>query len=360
MIQVTKPYLPNINKYKKYIDRIYESCQLTNNGPLVQELENRLAEYLEVKNVILVANGTLALNIAYRALSLKGEVITTPFSFVATTNSLISEGLIPIFSDIDSNTFNINPEEIRRRITSKTSAIVPVHVFGNPCEVENIQAISKENNLKVIYDAAHAFDIQYKDRSILSYGNISTLSFHSTKLFHTIEGGALIVNDDDDVVKKVRQLINFGYDGKSNLIVNAGINAKMNEFEAAMGLCILDDISKIKSKRKDIYNIYLQGLGKYFSFQNWNENGTRNYGYFPILLKSNEQLLLVQKKLNVNNIFPRRYFEMSLDLLSYINNTHNCSNSQDISKRILCLPLYNDLSIGDAKIIVSIIEECNL
>ena len=357
-IQVTKPYLPDRVKYKKYIDGIYDRCQLTNHGILVHELEKRLAEYLGLEDIILVANGTLALSIAYRALEIKNEVITTPFSFVATTNSLISDGIIPVFSDINSETFNIEPGLISDKITAKTTAIVPVHIFGNACEVEALEEIGKNHNLKIIYDAAHAFDISYKNKSLLNFGNISTLSFHATKLFHTIEGGALIVNDKT-LVQKVRCLIDFGYN-KSGLIVDAGINAKMNEFEAAMGLCVLDDIVAIKANRKKIFDFYSQELGKFLSFQLWNEHATQNYAYFPVVFKDEKQLLKTQKKLNENSIFPRRYFYPSLESLSYINKYQKCENSQSISERILCLPLYDDLSLNDAGRITDIIKRCSL
>ena len=209
---------------------------MTNNGPMVKLLEKRLAEYLGVRNIVLVSNGTVALEIAYRTLGIEGDVITTPFSFVATTSSLVTNGLNPIFADIDSQTLNLNTDNIENKLTRKTSAIVPVHVFGNGCEIEKIAAIAKKNNLKVIYDAAHAFGVEYKGESILNFGDISTLSFHATKLFHTIEGGALIVNDPN-LVQKARYLINFGIESAES-IPELGTNAKMNEFEAALGLCI--------------------------------------------------------------------------------------------------------------------------
>jgi dTDP-4-amino-4,6-dideoxygalactose transaminase len=338
MINVTKSYLPNKDKYKKYIDEIYENGWLTNQGPLVQRLEKRLAQYLGVKNIVLVSNGTIALEIAYRALDLKGEVITTPFSFVATTSSLVTNKLIPIFVDINEKTFNLNPKNIEKKITSRTSAILPVHVFGNACEVEEIKKIANKHNLKVIYDAAHAFDVKYKDKSLLSYGDISTLSFHATKLFHTIEGGALIINDDS-LLEKVRYLINFGIKNQEE-IPHLGTNAKMNEFEAAMGLCILDDIEDIKTNRKKVVENYKIGLESLVTFQEQNNQASENYSYFPILFKNEEELLKVQKALNEKQIFPRRYFYPSLDTLDYIKPKQICEISQDISKRILCLPLY--------------------
>ena len=341
MINVTKTYLPNKEKYKKYIDEIYENCWVTNNGTLVQRLEKRLAEYLGVKNIVLVSNGTVALEIAYRTLGLKGFVITTPFSFVATTSSLVTNQLLPIFADIEKNTFNINPKKIEKLITLNTSAILSVHVFGNACKVEEINKIASKYNLKVIYDAAHAFDVKYKEQSILNYGDISTLSFHATKLFHTIEGGALIINDDE-LVQKARYLINFGIKNQEE-IPHLGTNAKMNEFEAAMGLCVLDDIEKIKNKRKSLIENYKKELKGLVQFQEQNDHATENYSYFPILFKSEKELLKIQKALNSEQIFPRRYFHPSLDTLEYIEPKQECKISRDISKRILCLPVYYDL-----------------
>ena len=356
MINVTKSYLPNKDKYKKYIDEIYENGWLTNQGPLVQRLEKRLAKYLGVKNIVLVSNGTIALEIAYRALDLKGEVITTPFSFVATTSSLVTNKLIPIFVDINEKTFNLNPKNIEKKITSRTSAILPVHVFGNACEVEEIKKIANKHNLKVIYDAAHAFDVKYKDKSLLSYGDISTLSFHATKLFHTIEGGALIINDDS-LLEKVRYLINFGIKNQEE-IPHLGTNAKMNEFEAAMGLCILDDIEDIKTNRKKVVENYKIGLESLVTFQEQNNQASENYSYFPILFKNEEDLSKVQKSLNKENIFPRRYFYPSLDTLEYIEPKQECKISRDISKRILCLPIYAELEKDNQDKIIDIIRKC--
>lgn len=341
MINVTKTYLPNKEKYKQYVDEIYANGWLTNNGPLVQRLEKRLAEYLGVKNIVLVSNGTVALEIAYRTLGLKGFVISTPFSFVATTSSLVTNQLLPIFADIDPNTFNLDPSNIEKLITPNTSAILPVHVFGNACEVESIEKIANKHNLRVIYDAAHAFDVKYKDKSVLNYGDISTLSFHATKLFHSIEGGALIINDDD-LVDKARYLINFGIKNAEE-IPHLGTNAKMNEFEAAMGLCVLDDMEQIKQNRKTILETYQTQLNGLVQFQKQNENATENYSYFPVVFESEEQLLKAQKALNEQEIFPRRYFYPSLDTLTYIEPKQECTISRDISKRILCLPIYAEL-----------------
>jgi len=354
MINVTKTYLPNKEKYQKYVDEIFESGWITNNGPMVKKLEQRLAEYLGVKNIVLVANGTVALEIAYRTLDIKDYVITTPFSFVATTSSLVTNGLKPIFADINSKTLNIDTKAILQVITKNTSAIVPVHVFGNACEVEAIEKIAKENNLKVIYDAAHTFDVKYRGQSILNYGDISTLSFHATKLFHTIEGGALVINDDT-LVQKARHLINFGIENAES-IPSLGTNAKMNEFEAAMGLCVLDEIKNLKEKRKNLYQYYQKELSGIVTFQKQNENSSLNYSYFPIILKDEKETLKLQKALNNAKIFPRRYFYPSLDTLNYIEPKQFMSNSRDISKRILCLPLYPELTKEEQREIINILK----
>lgn len=355
IINVTKTYLPKKEKLLQYIDEIYANNWVTNNGPLVQELEQKLANFLGVKNIVLVANGTVALEIAYRTLGLKGFVITTPFSFVASTSSLVTNGLLPIFTDIDPLTLTIDPLQIQKSITPNTSAILGVHVFGNGCDVETIDKIAKQHNLKVIYDAAHAFSVNYQDQSILQFGDISTLSFHATKLFHTVEGGALIINDDK-LVQKARYLINFGIQNAES-IPELGTNAKMNEFEAAMGLCILDDMEFIHERRKAIFEIYKQELEGWVDFQQTNPHTSPNYSYFPVLFKNEKQLLKTQKALNAQQVFPRRYFYPSLDTLNYIEPKQHCPISQDISQRILCLPVYPDLSIDDQSRIIQTMKE---
>ncbi len=356
MIPVTKSYLPNKQKYQAYVDRIYESGWLTNNGCLLKELEQRLAEHLGVKHLICVANGSFALQLAYKALDLKGEVITTPFSFAATTSTLAWEGLKPVFADINTGTFNLDPQNISPLINENTSAIVPVHVFGNPCDVEAIQAIADKHKLKVIYDAAHAFGTQYKGQSVLNYGDISTISFHATKLFHTIEGGAVITNDDA-LAKKIRLLINFGITGPTT-IESVGTNGKMNEFEAAMGLCVLDEIDIIKNQRVQIWQAYQQELLGMVAFQQWNPNSQNNHAYAPVLFKSEEQLLKVEAKLKENQIYPRRYFYPSLDTLDYLQSTQACLVSRIIASRILCLPIYPGLKNIEHEKVVKAIKVC--
>lgn len=355
MIPPSRPYLPNKNKYFKYIDKIYNTKQLTNNGQLVKELENRLKEYLNVKNIILTANGTLALQIAYRTLEISKYAITTPFSFVATVSSLIFNNIKPKFVDINPRTFNINHKEIEKKISKSVQAIVPVHVFGNACNIDEIESISKKKNLKVIYDAAHAFGVYYKNKSILNYGDVSILSFHATKVFHTIEGGAIITNDNN-IAEKIRYMINFGLNESGN-IVFFGINAKMNEFQAAMGLCLLDDINFIMEKRAEIWFNYNKSLNDYVEFQERNKDCTNNFSYFPIILKDEKNVLKIIRELNKKNIYPRRYFYPSLETLNYINYKEEMLNSRSISERILCLPLYPDLDKEIQNYIISIVKE---
>ena len=356
MIPVTKSYLPNTEKYKAYVDQIFDSGWLTNNGPLVKELEKRLASHLRVKHLVCVANGSLAMQVAYKALGLSGEVITTPFSFVATTNTLLWEGVTPVFADINPKTYNLDPTNIDALITEKTSAILPVHVYGNPCEVEKIQSVAAKNDLKVIYDAAHAFDVEYKKQSVLNYGDISAVSFHATKLFHSIEGGA-IVTRNDELAEKIRQLINFGFTGPIS-IDSIGTNAKMNELEAAMGLCVLDDIETIKQNRAGIWQKYQERLAGLVDFQEWNKESLNNYAYAPVLFESEKQLLKIETKLKANEIYPRRYFYPSLNNLKYMPEDFECHMSNDIAKRILCLPMYCGLKSSDQDRIISLIKGC--
>lgn len=341
MIPVTRSYLPNKEKFKAYVDQIYNSGWLTNRGNLLLELEQRLAAYLGVKHLVLVANGSIALQVAYQALNLTGEVITTPFSFAATANTLVWEKLKPVFADIDPYSFNLNPENIESLINANTSAIVPVHVYGNPCQIEAIQAIANKHNLKIIYDAAHAFGVQYKGQSILNHGDISALSFHATKLFHTIEGGA-VITQSDEIAHKVRLLINFGITSPTT-IEEIGTNAKMNEFEAAMGLCVLDEIEAIKMGRKQVWQTYQEALQGKVDFQQWNAHSENNYAYAPVLFKNETELLKVEVKLQENDVTPRRYFYPSLDTLDYLESKQACKYARDIASRVLCLPMFPNL-----------------
>lgn len=352
VVNVTKAYLPDKEKYLRYIDKIYAAGWLTNNGHFVQELTKKLENFLGVKNLILVTNATIGLQIAYKALGLVGNVITTPFSFVATTSSLAWESLQPKFVDIRADTFCMNESLIATAINENTSAILPVHVYGNACDVEKIDAIAKKHNLKVVYDAAHAFGVQYKGQSILNYGDIAVLSFHATKLFHTIEGGALIIKDDF-IYEKIKKLINFGLNGQID-IVEMGINAKMSEFHAAMGLCVLDDMAFIFKERQRIDIYYRENLPNSLLILDYNESATKNYAYFPVVFESEEQLLKVVGALKESNIVPRRYFYPSLNTLAYVEKI-KMPVSESVAKRVLCLPIYPELTADKQFIICNVI-----
>lgn len=351
MINVTKAYLPSRAKLNSYIDRLYETHWLTNDGEFTRELEKRLAQYLGVKHVVLVSNGTLALQVAFKALGLQGNVVTTPFSFVATASSLAWEGLAPKFADIDPISLNIDPCEIAKQIDSKTSAILGVHVYGRPCEVEKIQEIASSRNLKVVYDAAHAFGVRYRGESILNWGDVSTLSFHATKVFHTIEGGA-IITPHEEVYRKIKKMINFGITGPES-IECLGVNAKMNEFQAAMGLCVLDEMNHIAEERAKLSDFYNRSLPEVIRLKEL-PVATSNHSYYPILLQSEAQLLKIKDLLQKSGINPRRYFYPSLSKVAYLEG-NVCAIAEEISARILCIPIYPGLRDDDQRRIVEII-----
>lgn len=354
-INVTKTYLPSLTKYTDYLKKIWKNGHLTNHGPLVFELENKLKNYFNAKHVFFVTNGTVALQIAIKALELKDEVITTPFSFVATTSSLVWENCKPVFADIDPMTLTINPDEIENKITKKTTGILATHVYGNPCHIEKIKKIAKSHNLKIIYDAAHAFGVKYKGKSVMNFGDISTVSFHATKIFHTIEGGAIVTNDDK-IASKINYMRNFGLKDPKTF-EGLGINGKNCEFHSAMGLCILPKISKIIKARKscsDIYDKLLKDLDVQRPI--FRDSIDKNYSFYPIILPTENKLLKVVKGLEEVNIFPRRYFYPSLNKLSYAGDQIN-PISEDISTRVLCLPLFSDLAKQDILKITEIIKE---
>jgi len=361
MINVTKSDFPEIERYIEYLKKIWASKWLTNNGEFVQFLEKRLEEYLKVKNLVLVTNGTLALQLVLKALNIKGEVITTPFTFAATTNVILWEGLFPVFADIDSNTYNIDPNDVEKKITDKTSAILAVHVYGNPCYAEELQKIADKYNLKLIYDAAHAFSVEYKNQSVLNYGDISTLSFHAAKLFHTIEGGAIIV-DNEELTKKLKLLRNFGIKSEEEVIL-PGINAKMNEFQASMGLCNLENIDEKIQYRKNIYNYYKKELATTtVKFQKIIAS-KYNYGYMPILFQNKMKRDEIYSELIKNGIKPRKYFYPLTVNFDYFKKKginlvekYNLKTASDIANRVLCLPLYPDLEIGIVDKIIHIIK----
>lgn len=349
MIPVTKPYLPSVNEYDEYLSSIWERQWLTNNGPLVNELELKLKKYLDLDYLLYVTNGTLALQIAIRALDLKGEIITTPFSYVATTSSIVWEGCEPVYVDIEEDTFNIDPTKIEAAITSKTSAILATHVFGNPCNIEAIQTITDKYDLKIIYDAAHCFGTKYKNKSVFEYGDISTTSFHATKLFHTIEGGAVFTKCPD-LLKKMAFMRNFGHNGVEE-IAELGINGKNSEFHAAMGLCNLNHIDEILAKRKFLSLHYMSNLKNIKAkFPKLNADGDYNYAYFPVLFDSQDLMLRCITALEAEKIYCRRYFYPSLNDLPFVNK-QTVPVCDSIVQRIMCLPLYHTLMSADLDLI---------
>ncbi|GLC87818.1 DegT/DnrJ/EryC1/StrS family aminotransferase [Lysinibacillus piscis] len=354
MITVTKPFLPPIEEYEEKIKQIWGNVWLTNDGPYVRELEQKLVEKLGVPALHFVGNGTLALQLAIKALDLKGEIITTPFSFVATTTAIMWENCIPVYVDICKDSLCIDANKIEEAITENTVAILATHVYGIPCDVERIEEIAKKHNLKVIYDAAHAFGVKYKGKSILSYGDISTLSFHATKLFHTIEGGGIINNIGLEVNKKIQLLRKFGFEGED--YIHPGINARNTEFHAAMGICNLKYVDKIIEKRKEIYNQYNLLLTSKIRMNFKLSEVEYNYSYFPVLFKNEDILIKVVNVLKNNKIEVRRYFYPSLNKLPYLDKKIDCPNAEDISKKILCLPVYNELSEHDIKHIAELIN----
>lgn len=354
MINVTKPFLPPQEEYIKFLDGIWGRNWLTNNGPLVRELENKLQEYLG-SDMLYLNNGTIAIQIAIKALSLTGEIITTPFSYVATTSSIVWEGCIPIFVDIDPNTFNIDPSKIEAAITPLTTGILATHVFGNPCKIDAIQAIAEKHNLKVIYDAAHCFGTKYNDKSIFNYGHVSTTSFHATKLFHTSEGGGVFTSDPH-LLNRMTYFRNFGHKTPEEFEM-VGINAKNSEFHAAMGLCVLPYLPLILARREHISKLYSQLFSDSdIRTQSITSNTSYNYSYYPIVFKSQKIMMNVVDALNKQDIFPRRYFSPSLDTLNYVRNQH-CPISRDLASRIICLPLFYDLTENEVKSIAKIIMD---
>jgi dTDP-4-amino-4,6-dideoxygalactose transaminase len=358
MIPVTKPFLPNIKKYNSYINSIWSSEQLTNSGPLVQELESKLKNFCETQHLFFVSNGTIALQLAIKALNLRGEIITTPFSYVATTSSIVWEGCSPVFVDIDPKSLTIDTQKIVDAITPTTSAILVTHVYGNPCNLDEIQKIANNYNLKIIYDAAHCFGVKYKNIPIVNYGDISTLSFHATKLFHTVEGGAIIVNNSEETAHKISYMRNFGHDGQVDYF-GLGINGKNSEMHAAMGLCNLPEISGIIANRKMLSAIYDSAIQEYdgkITRPEIRSNTDYNYAYYPILFENEKLLLTALEQLNTHNIFPRRYFYPSLTTLNYVKHFIT-PIANDISTRVLCLPLYHSLSTKEVYEICAIIKK---
>jgi dTDP-4-amino-4,6-dideoxygalactose transaminase len=359
-INVTKTFLPPLTDYVQLLETIWERGWITNHGEIVTRLENELKEYLGVKHLFLVTNGTLALQIAVKALELKGEIITTPFSYVATTSSIVWENCTPVFVDIDPETLTIEADRIEAAITDQTSAIMATHVYGNPCDIDKIASIAETSNIKIIYDGAHAFGVTYRDSSVFNFGDISTLSFHATKLFHTAEGGAVVCHDDE-IARRVSYLRNFGHNGPENFW-GLGINAKMSELHAAMGMCVLPSVNDIIAKRRQVsvwYDRYLfeaAGMSGSLVKPVLREQTGYNYAYYPVVFDSCKSMQNCLEKLNERDIFPRKYFFPSLNRLNYVV-APGMPVSEDIASRILCLPLAHDLLQQQVKTICDIILE---
>tara|TARA_R100000935_G_C2825675_1_gene162157 strand:- start:247 stop:1314 length:1068 start_codon:yes stop_codon:yes gene_type:complete len=354
MIPVTKTFFPNLLDYNKQLERIWQNEWLTNRGELTLELENKLKIFLNVSNLFLTTNGTLPIQIALKVLADGGEVITTPFSYVATTSSIVWENCKPVFVDIHSDNLTIDVTKIESAITSKTTAILATHVFGNPCDIDAIDLIAKKHNLKVIYDAAHCFGVKYKGRSIFEYGDVSTCSFHATKIFHTGEGGAIFCNDKE-LYDKLYYSHNFGHNGPTDFH-GLGINAKISELQSAMGLAVFESIETIFEEREKVTKFYDNNLNfsriKKIEIR---DNTEWNYSYYPIIFDNEIKLLEIQKEFNDNGIFPRRYFYPSLNTLNYVS-SKKMPISEKTSKTILCLPLYLGLKNSDLTKIVSILN----
>lgn len=356
-IYVTQPSLASIAEYIELLKGVWERGILTHNGPLVQQFEKELSKKLNLENFVAVTNGTIALQMAIKALELKGEIITTPFTWVATVSAIKWEGCTPVFCDINKETLNIDPLKIEALINKKTVAIMPVHVFGNPCDVDTIAAIAKKHNLKVIYDGAHAIGSTINGKSLLEFGDITATSLHATKLLNTGEGGGCIATKSE-LHEKLKRIRFFGYDETKD-IVEDGFNGKMTEIHAALGIANLNHYEEILNDRKVKYNIYKDKLSKVegFIFQKI-VIGNCNYSYFPIILESEKYLLKIENELNKHKIYPRRYFYPTVNTYNQILTYQECKISEDVSKRILCLPLYFKLTKAEIKLIISIITNC--
>lgn len=360
MIPVTKSFLPPIDNYMQQVQRAFDNEWLTNRGELVKELEQALKSRLQLESYIPLAtnNGTIPLQIGLKLLGKGGEIITTPFSYVATTASIVWENCKPVFVDIHPDYLTIDETKIERAITPNTTCILATHVFGNPCNIDVIQKIANKHNLAIIYDGAHCFNVKYDGKSIFEYGDLTTCSFHATKLFHTAEGGAIFCKNME-LYNKVFYMHNFGHSSPSTFH-GLGINAKLSELQAAMGLAVLPYMDYILEQRGNIVELY----NKLLDFTNVRkikirENTNWNSSYYPVIFQSESILLMVEKKLNEKNIFPRRYFYPSLNTLNYTK-SDNVDISEQIANTILCLPIYDSLTEGEVNQISKIVNKYSL
>lgn len=347
MIKYYKTWTPNKRKVLSLIGNSIENGVLTNNGPLVNSLEEKLSQYLGVKNVVCVTNGTIAIQLALKALGVKGRVISTPFTYIATSSAIKWEGLNIEYADIDNKTFNIDVKNIKN-VAKDVSCIIPVHTFGNPCDLDAINEFVLKNKINIIYDAAHAFGVCHNGISVLKYGDISTLSFHATKVFHTVEGGA-VITENDDLAEYIRSIRSFGMYGNT-----FGINAKMTEVNAAFGLVNLENIDIILERRKKIYSLYDNNIDISLERQALVDNTTKNYSYYPILLNNNIERDKLFNDLLLHGVETRKYFSPSLDNLF---SKEKFSISNNISNRILCLPIYPTLKKKETDLICKLVNK---
>ena len=355
MIALNSPIKPNLKKLNKLLEQVNNNGWFTNFGPMHQELTGRLEDYLGVKNLLLTNNGTSALQVAGRAIGSK-SIISTPFSFVATVSSFKWQQDEVAFADINSETLNLCPQAVKKAYHKgcKADTLVATHVYGNPCDVIAIDKLSEQNNFQIIYDAAHAFGVKVKGESILNYGDASTLSFHATKVFHTVEGGAIVFKDRQNY-EKAKEIINFGIRSGQG-VVNIGINAKMNEYQAAVGLVNLEEIDNILDYRAELFHAYRRELKDLVSIPTWHPESNFNGAYMPILLESKQQLELVTKALADNNIESRNYFTPSLDRIFVDSHNYGTSNSLKASETILCLPMHAHLRMEDINGVLNVLK----
>ena len=356
MIALNKPLTPDMSKLNKYLDQVNERGWFTNFGPLHQLLTKRLEEYLGVENLLLVSNGTLAIQVACKTLNIN-SAITTPFSFVATTSSLLWQGIDTAFSDINPYSFNLCETKLDQALFNDNSydGIIATHVYGNPCDVKGIGSVAKKYNKKIIYDAAHAFGVKVGKKSVLNFGDASTLSFHATKVFHTIEGGAIIFKDKA-YFNKAKELINFGLKNDGTL-GDPGINAKLNEYQCAVGLSLLDDIDTIIEHRSALFHTYTNSLKNIVELPEWHKEATFNGAYMAICIKDLQKQKSVIEALKFNKIQFRRYFSPSLDIAYSGVKSFGCPNSQSISANVICLPLHNSLTNEDVLTVCNVIKK---
>jgi len=353
-LHVTKVFLPPFEEYCDLLRQIWDTHIVTNDGPLYQQFEDEVRQYTGVGHLVCLGNGTLALQLALRALELGGsEVITTPFTHVASSDALFWEQCHPVYVDIDPETLNLDPEQIETKLTDRTAAILGVHVYSNPCDTDRIGEIAQQNDLRVVYDGAHAFGAQYKGRSVFSYGDLSTASFHATKGMHTVEGGALF-GRDEDVIREIRKLAYYGMDEDKRIVQKWGTNGKLCELSAAMGILCLRYFNAHLARKKQLYELYVSLLANNGKIRLQKLTGQINYSYVPIILESEDCKHLVQRELNRHGIYPREYFYPSLETI--FSDRIECPIAYDISHRVLCLPMSDYLQEEQVSRICEIID----